>query len=98
MGFERSYQVKIPSKQLNMPKKKRMFFFNSLKFGSLVKERTKFKVIKAPLSKFYSIPKSYPFSTTSLFIKKSSTLLNPYFLTGFSDAEASFMNLIWKEP
>ena len=56
MGFERYYQVKIPSKQLN-------------------------------------INKSF-FSTVSAI--EGQTALNPYFITGFSDAESSFSVTIYK--
>jgi hypothetical protein len=58
MGFERNYQVKIPSKQLN---------------------------------------KSF-FSTVSAITggRAYATVLNPYFVSGFADAESSFSTTIYK--
>jgi hypothetical protein len=61
MGGESSYQIKIPSKQLNRG------------------------------NKYYS-SNSYFKSTYG------RTPLDPYFVSGFSDAEASFIILISKEP
>ena len=58
MGFERSYQIKIPSKQIN-----KLIYRNYNSSCNLT---------MAPL--------------------------DPYFITGFSDAEASFIILILKEP
>jgi len=60
MGFERNYQVKIPSNQIN----NKNFYCSN-------------------------------FNSNSTLVL---TPLNPYFLTGFSDAEASFIILILKEP
>ena len=57
MGFERNYQIKIPSNQMN-----------KLRF----------------------------YSTDSKI--NSNYSLDPYFLTGFADAESSFMVLVLKEP
>ena len=58
MGFERSYQIKIPSKQIN-----KLIYRNYNSSCNLT---------MAPL--------------------------DPYFITGFSDAESSFIILILKEP
>ena len=58
MGFERSYQIRILSNQLN-----KLFFSTLNLHGDLVKE---------------------------------SPQLNPYFVTGFCDAESSFQVLLVK--
>lgn len=57
MGFERNYQIKILSKQINKSR------FNS-----------------------------------SLAFVNSQVKLNPYFVTGFIDAEGCFSIIIWKTP
>jgi hypothetical protein len=59
MGFERNYQVKIPSKQI-------------------INKRFYSSVVERPLINEYS--------------------LNPWFITGFIDAEGSFMVLVREKP
>ena len=68
MGYESSYQIKIPSNRLNYLK-----HYYSSKPAScfcLCKQST------APEHKFSSL---------------ATAQINPYFITGFSDAEGSFM-------
>ena len=65
MGFERNYQVKILSKQLN--------------------------------KSFYStVHKFLPVNQNWLKTNEADKKLNPYFLSGFADAEASFGTTIYK--
>jgi hypothetical protein len=83
MGGESRYLVKIPSKQLNRPL--------LLNLVGLTLEKN-YVGAKASEGKKYYSSNSYSKSTSG------RIPLDPSFLSGFSDAEASFIILISKEP